>query len=264
MKTSEALTIIGELYNNSPFSVRTALEHLIPKLNVKIKDINNEKIQANSIRFLNIILKYRQDRAAVDECIDWVKNVKIVSQEDRETIDEIINYFNCESRDNPGRKSIHDKWIGCLKKLKENAVHTEVVTHRFKINDWIASDILKTAKIIAINETKYTLELTDGSINLVDIDYVDNNYHLWSIEDAHYGDILASSDSEGDWIGIFKEKTNDSFSTSCFLSRTSEFVPFGGKSHFIGDTYPATKKQRDILIEKMKEFNIDNYENNNR
>lgn len=261
MKTSEALNIVEQLYTNSPFSVRTALKCLIPRLNLKNEGVNNEKIQENSIRFLNIILKYRQDRAAVDECINWVKNVKIISQEDRETIDEIINYFNCESRDNPGRKSIHDKWIGCLKKLKENAVHTEVVTHRFKINDWIASDILKTAKIIGINETSYTIELTDGSMNLVDIDYVDDNYHLWTIEDAHYGDILASSDSEGDWIGVFKERTNDSFSTSCFLSRTSEFVPFGGKSHFIGDTYPATKKQRDILIEKMKEFNIDNYKN---
>ena len=41
---------------------------------------------------------------------------ELIESEDERIREEIINYFKCQSRDEPCRKSIHDKWIAWLEK----------------------------------------------------------------------------------------------------------------------------------------------------
>ena len=43
----------------------------------------------------------------------------IEESEDKKIKEEIINYFRCQSRDEPTRKEIHNKWIDWLEKQGE-------------------------------------------------------------------------------------------------------------------------------------------------
>ena len=43
----------------------------------------------------------------------------IEESEDKKIKEEIVNYFQCQSRDEPCRKHIHDKWIAWLEKQAE-------------------------------------------------------------------------------------------------------------------------------------------------
>lgn len=59
--------------------------------------------------------------------IDWLVNVEVVdpehNSEDERTKKEIINYFKCQSREEPLRKDIHNKWIAWLENQgKEKSV----------------------------------------------------------------------------------------------------------------------------------------------
>lgn len=80
--------------------------------------------------------------------------------------------------------------------------------------------------------------------------------HLWTIQDAKEGDVLVTRLSpEGDWIGMYKQSTGDTFKTHCYLSAVGEFVinPNRCKNHGTYGLHPATKEQCDLLFQKIKE-----------
>lgn len=80
---------------------------------------------------------------------------------------------------------------------------------------------------------------------------------LWTIQDAKDGDVLCC---ESGWMCIFKLLNNNTntFSSYCFMDRDKYFFNSGNECHTLdtaynGFIYPATKKQRDLLFQKMKE-----------
>lgn len=87
-----------------------------------------------------------------------------------------------------------------------------------------------------------------------------NCFRLWTIQDAKEGDVLVC---ENGWTCIFKTLVNDeTFSSYCFMDATKWFCETGGECHTLkeefvkaynGKIYPATKGQRDLLFQKMKE-----------
>ena len=60
------------------------------------------------------------NKAAVQKDLDWLGRIKEKTQRNKEdaTGDEIINYFKCQSRDEPSRKDTHNKWISWIKDRK--------------------------------------------------------------------------------------------------------------------------------------------------
>ena len=130
------------------------------------------------------------------------------------------------------------------------------VVPKFKVGDWIVSNYNNVTYIESISDTKYNLQCKDGFHEKMSIEYIDRNWHLWSIDDAKDGDVLAYvTDEEDLWIMIYWSLyepyeghvhyhallVNDSFSdkgTCCIC---------------INDLKPATKEQRDLLFSKMKE-----------
>lgn len=60
------------------------------------------------------------NKAAVQKDLDWLGCIKEKTQRNKEdtTADEIINYFKCQSRDEPSRKDTHNKWISWVKNKK--------------------------------------------------------------------------------------------------------------------------------------------------
>ena len=60
------------------------------------------------------------NKAAVQKDLDWLGRIKEKTQRNEEdtTGDEIINYFKCQTRDEPSRRDTHNKWISWVKNKK--------------------------------------------------------------------------------------------------------------------------------------------------
>jgi spermidine/putrescine-binding protein len=99
---------------------------------------------------------------------------------------------------------------------------------------------------------------------------VDKHYHLWSIEDAKNGDVLHSTGWHKDCIFIFNGLDNWKFDEPnedrvvatgyCCLFVSADKIEFGIQGPDCIETNtvkPATKEQRDLLFEKMKESGYD-------
>ena len=124
---------------------------------------------------------------------------------------------------------------------------------KFHKGDWIANNNSgAVCQVIEIRDDEYCLWPLDaemmGYLRIID---VDNDYHLWTIEDAKEGDILVNK--AYDAVLIFKSiRNNYLFSSYCdYFVNTFKAKQFSqwASSAFI----PATKKQRDFLFEKMRE-----------
>ena len=126
---------------------------------------------------------------------------------------------------------------------------------KFKVGDWISNDMCD-AHIASIEDGMYYFDEGDG----LSIVFVDEHYHLWTIEDAMDGDVLFHSDSASNGIFIFKEIIDKGFAKEVI-----SYCDYDSEDHFcLGEDhtccwsdakilYPATKEQRDLLFQKMKE-----------
>lgn len=223
---------------------------------------------------------------------------ELKESEDEKIKKEIINYFKCQSREEPSRKDIHNKWIAWLKKQGENNELKKIepkfkvgdtirpkgsyaefkitgisisegyykgkgwsldiiaadddyelveqnpadkVEPKFKVGDWIVrdSDGL-TISIKSVKDGIYYFH--QGGILFAKT--VDECYHLWTIQDAKDGDVLA----EHETIVLFKKIEGQNIRCYC----TYHYLGYNPTLHV--DTLqnkkpyrPATKEQRDKL-----------------
>lgn len=126
------------------------------------------------------------------------------------------------------------------------------VCPKFHEGEWIACEELNAAKIVKINVDRYEVEFTDGNKAFPHIDYVDRNFHLWSIGDAKDGDVLTN----GKMVVIFKH-----FEEPSYRQHIVAYIGLdrGGDIQITDDTWklgidkakPATKEQRDTLMKAM-------------
>ena len=159
-------------------------------------------------------------------------------------------------------------------KTKEDKVITysesegyKVVGPKFHEGDFIKHNKGNVIyKIISVNGDSYHVENIETG-NRSELLNAEPNFHLWTIQDAKDGDVLCSHHSEVNyhWIGIFhKLNTNNTFDSHCYLPAREhgKFCPpskkdiFGRKyvkNHLSTHMVPATKEQRGLLFQKMKE-----------
>jgi len=131
------------------------------------------------------------------------------------------------------------------------------VEPKFKVGDWIINNDKRIAVPTQILELeKYGYVTSRGYISF---DKVKTDYHLWTIQDAKDGDVLANDHH----ILILRELgyswaangSPDSLYAYCGIKPNENFeleqkgYCFCGPLH----THPATKEQRDLLFQKMKE-----------
>lgn len=115
---------------------------------------------------------------------------------------------------------------------------TDEVEPKFKVGDWIVNNVCFPMQIASIKDGMYIFTKGDA----ISVLFIDENYHLWTIEDAKDGDVLTNGES----IVIFKQIVEPKYrqyieayiglDLSCNIQVT-----------------PATKEQRDFLFQKMKE-----------
>ena len=212
---------------------------------IKFHDINQKR------NFINIVLENRET---------WNINADGTISFGDVTSPEIMLYPSHEQRD---WSKFTAPWY-----KKDNLVNP-----KFKVGDWIISSVLGIAHIICVNDdfNEYQLEYIDGKQKFSSIDYVNYEYNKWTINDAKDGDVLSLSWLEDknlfEKIIIFKkyhsEGVKGSYSMPCVEGYSKTFK--NGKMAFPDEEvsyysktwtcnlYPATKEQRNLLFQKIKE-----------
>ena len=141
----------------------------------------------------------------------------------------------------------------CIWDLVGQKPADKVVGPKFKVGDLVVHDISDGRKVIRqiINMTNKSYILDGEDFNTFYFNDLENDYHLWTIQDAKPGDVLAFDDET---IVIFKDLYNaTTFHSYCHIEDglfdvNKDEMPdwWEGKGF-----HPATKKQRDILFQKM-------------
>lgn len=161
--------------------------------------------------------------------------------------------------------------MSALEAIKEEKVDNANKTEpKFKVGDWViltAGELSTTLQIVNVDTNKKLYWFNDSSyLPIVDEECL----HLWTIQDAKEGDVLAISWWEDDnfWekIIILKKYHNKGvkwlYNKSCVEGYGNTFkngklalheeVPYYSKT-WTDNLHPATKKQRDLLFHNMKE-----------
>lgn len=135
------------------------------------------------------------------------------------------------------------------------------VEPKFKVGDWIVrgEGFVYEPSLITEIRDYYVCELLNGERVTYTLNDVHKNFHLWTIEDAKDGDVIAFNDSPDvglplRWVGIYKQPrvvSNKEYWFHCIITPDSTFR--GYDSWWVSNAHPTTKKQRDLLFAKMKE-----------
>ena len=149
----------------------------------------------------------------------------------------------------------------------EKVDNANKVEPKFKGEDWITNGQL-TCKVLSVTSKSYELHLYNDDYFLfeTDVQSVDNDYHLWTIKDAKNGDVLTSIGFHSNCTFIFNGLDNWKFDEPngdrvvatgyCCLFVSADKMELGmqGPDCIEVDTVkPATKIQRNLLFQKMKE-----------
>ena len=125
------------------------------------------------------------------------------------------------------------------------------VEHNFKVNDWAVnndSGVIQHIKEI-VNVNDETLYVFDED-KVLDINFQEQ-YHLWTIQDAKDGDVLIASDES---IFIYSGSTYRYAKFYVALTKYGRLNINGGNWEYKNSIlHPATEEQRDLLFSKMKE-----------
>jgi len=175
--------------------------------------------------------------------IEKVKGKEIKADGNKTMLNSCINTLR-----NVGHQHLAD-W---LEKQSEHKP-ADKVEPKFKVGDWIVyNDNVYCIYNIGLKKYYECLKI-DGTVHTFDFS-IDNKSHIWTIQDAKDGDVLACNEE----ILLFKSySVQGRISLYCWYNgQTNNF-----HSKEVVDTLmttrnkicPATKKQRDILFANMKE-----------
>lgn len=129
------------------------------------------------------------------------------------------------------------------------------VEPKFKVGDWVVWDNKISCHIDNVYRGKESLMYTITDANNMTRSYsvkdFDNNAHFWTIKDAKDGDVL----KEDSCVFIInKMKSERTSIVYCCLFDDGVFDLMGSTlSYDVDSTYPATKEQRDLLFQKIRE-----------
>ena len=130
----------------------------------------------------------------------------------------------------------------------------KLVKLEFEIDDWVVfNNHPEKGSIYQVKDThnyEYTLQHILGGSMPIPFSKVDM-LKLWTIDDAKNGDVLVDKDNN---IGIFQKFEGIYWYSYIYLGCDGELRGFSiGGSHKQTDVHPATKEQRDLLFQKIKE-----------
>ena len=231
---------------------------------------DDERLRKTAIAFLKDFAEQGYENAV--ECIDWLEKQgeQAPSQTNERAwlylVSDVLTWKDGIGQylDDPRVQELAKKLCSEYSQklyspsntLKGEQKSVDKIKPEFKVGDWITfygSNPFKILKIEAdINGVlEYLLLGQNGHDFYFNNTYVDKNVRLWTIQDAKDGDVLATS------AGAFIYNGNNcggSYPGSyCGINNLGNFQT-GVEYHWTRKkVYPATKEQRDLLFQKMKE-----------
>ena len=146
-----------------------------------------------------------------------------------------------------------EECIDWIKKQSKNS--TDKIEPKFKVSE----SFLLFGYFLKINQF-YLLESVEGDKSCPTIDWVDDTFHLWTIQDAKNGDIICYRDE----ISLYKNEIKNCNKQDTTFGGFVYYCCYDGK-RFITNSfylligqdeigiYPATKEQRDSLMKVMND-----------
>ena len=133
---------------------------------------------------------------------------------------------------------------GLEKQREQN--NADKVEPKFHGGDFIKHNVINIIyKVITVNSNSYYAESIKTGCR-VEFFSAEQNFHLWTIEDAEEGDILYSP--KHDLLWIYKNK--DEY----HVASNGNFISVESLIEISPDVRPATIEQRDFLFQKMKVY----------
>lgn len=185
---------------------------------------------------------------------------------ENETIDKLMAIAECLEMD---EGFLYNGYTGteCVKFLRDLARKqieckpTDEIKLKLNIGDWITNGEY-TWNVTDIQPLDYILQSPNGVVVYDAIFYVDEHFHLWTIQDAKDGDVLAFyNEYKGNkmvQVGIIEKYVGKHGGCS------NTFKIYAGVNwennlqigEYMGcsDIRPATQEQRDLLFQKMKKL----------
>jgi hypothetical protein len=233
------------------------LIHIFPEL----KESEDERIRKEIISFLQLPHPQFVGERKQEKWIAWLEN-----QEEQKPTDKIQlgKKYKCIASPRYSTFMVgqiykpEDKFLCSLMnfcydcfELIEGGEKKSVdkIEPKFKVGDWIVyrEGIWKIGNIAL--ENYYELLKTNNEVTTRSIKEVDENAHLWTIQDAKDGDVLA------DDYGIYIFDRFDEYDERCFLCmgayQYSQKVFKNEHMLCSVEVHPATKEQRELLFQKM-------------
>lgn len=222
MEKETALKILRELHSKTLFSKRTALETLIPEL----AEPEDERIRKELIGFLKspFVNKNLTDKK-VALWISWLEKQEI------------------------------DENKGNFRGISSNSTWSEE-DEKFLNYAISVTDDAQIKKFLKSLKDRVILQTTQGKQILYNPAKTFKNFRslnpFWTIQDAKDGDVLAS----GGVVFIFKIIHGVWLNCHCSAHKDGSFIADSYNlmtDKYFGEVQPATKEQRDLLFQKMKE-----------
>ena len=192
-----------------------------------------------------------------EKCLAWLEKQKPITDEEYEQGKKDVLWCikqakkNAKDENEMGTCWFAEKWLE--KQGEQKSI--DKVEPKFKVGDWVVNDYCM-GKVIGLTDDAYLLDSGQG------IPFsCEHNAHLWSIQDAKDGDVLASELCGT--IMLYKGVRDNNIQFYCDYDFSDIDVPgnrfaINNGQHYgsvddSDDWYPATKEQRDLLFTKMKE-----------
>ena len=220
-------------------TITTIARDYIWEIFPELAESEDERIRKKVIEVLKLNIKgaesQMQASRGVDRCFEIYACNKVIAWLEKQD-EKKPNEWHCEDEQCIG--CINDK--GCVTCVDGNMKETNGKP-KFKVGDWVVnSTTLNLCHILKVEHGQYICD--DCSFPITK----ENEYHLWTIQDARNGDVLASKD--GYDILIFRNLDSNANFSSYYNIRGNGELGWSN-IRFI----PATKEQRDLLFAKMKE-----------
>ena len=126
---------------------------------------------------------------------------------------------------------------------------------RFKVGDWVVNKFGDSWHIDSLDKKNYQVSDGKGNYNYFPISKQDE-MHLWTIKDAKDGDVLVHNSFMFDDF-IFIYNNTSILQAYCYYSNERNRFIIEDRGHHcpwnMQEVTPATKEQRDLLFQKMKE-----------
>ena len=170
-------------------------------------------------------------------------------------IENIWKKLSCDNKFTATKDGFHEVVVHFVNWYEKQGEQKpiEEVKPKFKVGDWVICKNGSHRVFQVIERSWPNAKYLDekGAGGLLNVATLDKQYRPWTIKDAKAGDLLA------DDYGIYIFDRFDEYDEKCFLCmgayQRSQKVYENEHMLCSVEVHPATKEQRDLLFQKMKE-----------